>query len=144
MIPASPTIFDNIQIAVPKKQGNLGVARAIYEYTKLGYTVLVPLSDSDKYDLVIDNRDQLLRVQVKTTRQKAKRNVQGYTVILATSGGSSKTHQVRHRYDSDYDLLFVLCETGQCWSIPTSKIIARATLNVGSSTCKYTEYIMRV
>lgn len=41
--------FDRIDVTVPKKQGNVGVARAVYEYTKRGFTVLMPTSDSDKY-----------------------------------------------------------------------------------------------
>jgi len=59
--------FENIDTKVPKRQGNVGVAKAVYEYTKRGYTVLMPMSDSDKYDMVVDDGD-LHKVQVKTSR----------------------------------------------------------------------------
>ena len=62
--------FDYIDCTVPKKQGNVGVARAIYEYSRRGYTVLLPASDSDKYDMVVDVNGTLYKVQVKTSRCK--------------------------------------------------------------------------
>ena len=48
--------FNHINKDISKNQGNIGVSKAIYEYTRLGYTVLLPFSDSDKYDLFIDNK----------------------------------------------------------------------------------------
>lgn len=128
-------MFDNIDLNVRKKQGNVGVARAVYEYTRMGYTVLVPLSDSDKYDLVIDSSRGLSRVQVKTSR--GKHGLSGYSVQLSTSGGSRKINTIRKRQDGDYDILFVLLETGDCYSIPSQDIAGRHRIVVGSSMCKY-------
>ncbi|RWZ87176.1 MAG: hypothetical protein EO766_11595 [Hydrotalea sp. AMD] len=139
--------FDKLNLSVNKKQGNLGVARAIYEYTKMGYTVLVPLSDSDKYDLVIDDGVMLKRVQVKTSRCKAKSyksyTKTGYQVNLSTKGGNSTINTIRCREKSDYDILFVLLETGDCWSIPTEALgEAKHSIIVGATgpNAKYTEY----
>ena len=39
---------------------------AIAYYTSKGFPVLLPLNDTQKYDLAIDNQ-KLLRVSVKTT-----------------------------------------------------------------------------
>jgi hypothetical protein len=138
--------FDNIQTSVPKKQGNLGVARAIYEYTKLGYTVLVPLSDSDKYDLVIDTGINLVKVQVKTSNCKArsyKYNKTGWAVNLATKGGNTTKNSVKGRQPTDYDLLFVLTADSRCWSIPTVELgTAQHSINVGATgnRAKYTQF----
>ncbi len=139
--------FDNLDISVSKKQGNLGIARAIYEYTKMGYTVLIPLSDSDKYDLVIDDDDTLKRVQVKTSRCKARSykgyNKTGYQVNLATKGGNRTINKIRGRETTDYDLLFVLLETGECWSIPTEALgNIKHSIIVGAigTNAGYTEY----
>ena len=112
--------FTNVDTNISKLQGNIGVARAIYEYTKKGYTVLAPLSDSSKYDLVIDNGESLLRVQVKTSRCKSKYG--GYTVNLKTSGGNTKVNTIRKRESGDYDVLFALVEDGRCWSIPSTEL----------------------
>jgi hypothetical protein len=132
--------FDNVNVEVRKEQGNIGVARAIYEYMKRGYTVLAPISDSDKYDLVVDDGVRLLKVQVKTTRCKIKdysgRKVErvGYQVNLSTKGGNTKVNTIRFRQVNDYDVLFVLTELGECWSIPTEALgTAKNQINVGTS-----------
>ena len=142
-------LFD--QIKIHKKQGDLGVARAVYEYTRLGYTVLAPLSDSDKYDLVVDDGEKLLRVQVKTSRQNnatmnhTSKGRTGYSVNLATRGGNTKNNVIRRREDGDYDLLFILLEDGRAWSIPCSAIKARITICVGATgdAAQYSEYELK-
>lgn len=141
-------VFKNVDVNVPKKQGNVGVARAVYEYTRMGFAVLAPLSDSDKYDLVIDDGTKLKKVQVKTSRCKKKdytgrgRNTTGYAVQLATTGGNTKSNTRRLRQVGDYDLLFVLIEDGRCWSIPASVLGATGQLQVGAEgpRAKYNEY----
>jgi hypothetical protein len=130
-------VFENVDTNVPKKQGNVGVARAVYEYTRLGYTVLAPLSDSDKYDLVIDDGQSLKRVQVKTSRNCVGGG--GYEVYLATSGGNMKEHKRTGREVGDYDVLFVLTETGECWNVPADALgNAKNSIVVGRT--KYNEY----
>ena len=129
--------FANINTSVAKMQGNVGVARAVYEYTKRGYTVLAPLSDSDKYDLVVDDGSSLLKVQVKTSRCVARSG--GYSVNLKTSGGNTKVNTIKRRGLNDYDLLFVLTENGKCWNIPVLALgDAGSSIVVGAS--KYIEY----
>ena len=129
--------FASVTTSISKLQGNVGVARAIYEYTKMGYTVLMPLSDSDKYDMVIDNGNQLLKVQVKTSRCQSPSG--GYSINLKTSGGNTKTNTIRKRDSNDYDLLFTLVEDGRCWNIPTKDLgDAGSSIVVGAS--KYNEF----
>lgn len=41
------------------RQGDIGEARAIYEYTRLGYTVARTLFDSAKFDLIIEKDSEL-------------------------------------------------------------------------------------
>ncbi|MGZ8924486.1 MAG: group I intron-associated PD-(D/E)XK endonuclease [Nitrososphaeraceae archaeon] len=119
----------------------------MYEFTKLGYTVLVPLSDSDKYDLIIDTGVSVLKVQVKTSSSKPKVTADRrsgrcrYHVQLCTSGGNTKKHTVQLRQDYHYDILFVVVETGQCWSIPMSALTANRSIIVDTTDiCKYNQY----
>jgi hypothetical protein len=142
--------FDNVNVDVKKKQGNVGVARAVYEYTKLGYVVLAPLSDSDKYDLVIDDGVSLKRVQVKTSRCKPSNakghNRTGYQVNLSTKGGNTKINTIRCRDSADYDVLFVLVETGECWSIPAKSLgDVKHSICIGAQGkgAKYTEFQLK-
>ena len=57
-----------------KKQGDIGMCYAIAYFSKMGYTVSIPITDSQDYDLIIDN-GTLLKVQVKTTRCKDSRGI---------------------------------------------------------------------
>lgn len=51
-----------------KKQGDIGMCYAMAYYAKLGWTVSIPVTDSQDYDLVVDNGTRLFKVQVKTTK----------------------------------------------------------------------------
>ena len=57
-----------------KKQGDIGLGQAIGYFTSLGFTVSVPLTDSQEYDLIVDNGFSLNRVQVKRCTYKRKGN----------------------------------------------------------------------
>ena len=141
-------LFDNAETNT--KQGDIGEARAIYEYTKMGYVVARTIFDSAKYDLILDDGVSLKRVQVKTTRCKKKYtnkkwNATGYNVLLGTTGGNRKINTYRNRNDDDYDILFVLTEEGRCWSIPVNELGAVTTTVVGASgrCAKYMEYELK-
>lgn len=115
------------------KQGDVGEARAIYEYTRLGFTVARTLFDSAKYDLIIDDGNVLKRVQVRTTsyKEKMRRSRQyRYVVNLKTTGGNRKVNTIRPRQDNDYDVLFVLTDDNRCWSIPVEGLDARNSIYV--------------
>jgi len=126
-------LFENMKTFT--KQGDLGEARAIYELTKKGYTISTPLTDSDKYDLIIDDGTTLSKVQVKTSGCKVRG---GYQVNLVTAGSTPISYKRRVREDNDYDILFVLSEDDRCWLIPTENIDAKTALVVG--TKKYKDY----
>jgi hypothetical protein len=70
----------------PRKQGDIGVGAAIAWFMANGYCVLMPLSESQPYDLVVDDGERLQRVQVKTTTAKSPYG--RYVVSLQTAGGN--------------------------------------------------------
>ena len=49
-----------------KDVGDVTEAKVIHELISNGYSVCVPFGDNDKYDLVVDDREHLHRVQCKT------------------------------------------------------------------------------
>lgn len=118
------------------KQGDIGEARAIYEYTKMGYVVSRTIFDSAMYDLLIDDGKSIKKVQVKTSSQQFENG--SFQVQLSRTGGNRKINTIRHREDSDYDILFVLTDDNRCFSIPTSELKARAQLKVGGRS--YNEF----
>jgi hypothetical protein len=122
------------------RQGGLGLARAIYEYQKAGYTACVPLIDAQDYDLVVEKEGVFYSVQCKTTSQKCKlRNgslsEDRFEVSLRSIKTNTKETVIKKR--GTYDLLFVLCENGDCYSIP-AKDLPKSSTTVGGP--KYLAY----
>ena len=58
-----------------KERGNTGLGIAIAYFTANGYTVSIPLNDTQDYDLVIDKNNELETVQVKATGCKTKMEI---------------------------------------------------------------------
>ena len=111
-----------------KAKGSIGETRAIYEYTKKGYSISKPLADC-VYDLVLDDGVSLKKVQCKTTSQR-KKNI--YLCNLRVMGGNKSGNTVKKRQEDDYDILFVLADNGECWSIPVEKFNAKTALVMDS------------
>lgn len=92
---------------------------AIGWFVSQGWTVCVPLTDSQEYDLVIDSGAGLKKVQVKTTKYR----VNSYEVELRTKGGNKTgTGKVKHIDWNQIDFLFVLTEEGTKYFIPSNAI----------------------
>lgn len=121
------------------EKGSLGMARAIYEYRKLGYNVAIPLVDAQSYDLVIEKDNKFYSVQCKMTNQKSphSKEYEAYIVGLRSIKANTNKTIVKHR--GIYDILFVLCGNNDVYSIPTSLIKAKSAIVVGRhnfSECK--------
>lgn len=114
------------------QKGSVGLARAIYEYQVLGYTVAIPLVDAQNYDLVVEKDGKFQSVQCKVTSQKARSRKGGflenrYEVGLRTIKTNTKGTVTRKRKERDYDLLFVMCDNGSCFSIPARELPTSGT-----------------
>lgn len=119
-----------------KKQGDAGLGVAIGYFSLNSYTVLVPLTDSQDYDLVVeDNKNILYRVQVKTVTF-IDRGV--YSVGLSVKGGNrSGIGKIKKFVGSNVDLLFILTATGEQYLIPTDVISNNHTLNLSKKWLNY-------
>lgn len=118
-----------------KKQGDVGLGRAIAWYTSQGYTVCVPLTDSQDYDLIVDIEGSLKKVQVKTTSFKTGYDI--YQASLKVAGGNTREFWIKKFDNSAVDLLFVLTSNGTMYSIPTSDVDTTTSLNLGNRYDKY-------
>ena len=113
-----------------KQQGDLGVASAIWHYTKLGYVVSLPTTDNARYDLVVDIDGQLNRVQCKTTGYKSPHGV--YTVQLSTQGGNQTWNGVKKFITAEEcELVWVYCLDETRYEIPVERVAGKAALNLG-------------
>lgn len=108
------------------QKGNKGLALAIGYFGSHGYTVSVPLTDTQDYDLIVDN-GILQKVQVKYTDSTTQSGV--YTVSLRVVSGSTRK-VVKKCSDCAYDLLFVVCGNGAMYLIPKSQIVNERSINI--------------
>ena len=115
----------------PKKQGLIGLGDAVAWFTANGYEVSLPLNDSQKYDLVVEDPDdgRLVKVQVKTTTALSEYG--SYLVDMATNGGNRSRNTVEPFDPGHYDLLYVLTDAGTRYLIPSRHIEARFTIALG-------------
>lgn len=112
-----------------RQLGAIGVAKAIAWFTENGYTVCVPISEVQRYDLIVEMERVLSRVEVKTSSTQK--------VQLRTCGRASKNSLYSTYLNSkDCELVFVVTpEANYLFSI--SLIEGRNMLTMGK---KYEEY----
>jgi hypothetical protein len=121
-----------------QRKGDTAVAQAVATFTRLGFDVSIPLTESAAYDLVVDNGERLFRLQVRfaSTREVGLRrihsNSQGYVVKTAAP--------------ESYDWLYVLrpdgteylireCLSGRRAITPTAAhLLAQQVLPIFSQT----------
>jgi hypothetical protein len=116
-----------------KQKGNLAVASAITHFIASGYTVSIPLADTAKYDLVVEQLGVFHAVQCKYAGYEKSKGI--YAVPLYVSGGNRSTGNRRIRYESkDFDLLYILCASGCSYLIPFDEAVGHVTINVGRSS----------
>lgn len=102
---------------------------AIGWFACAGYTVCLPLTDSQPYDLIVDDGEHgLQRVSVKSTTQLKA----GYYIAgLRTQGGNKSQFTIRHFDKSVVDLLFVACSNGDRYLIPTAELKVLSAVHLG-------------
>jgi len=126
-----------------KQKGNLAVASAIKHYVSAGYTVSVPLSDTAKYDLVVERDGMFQAVQCKYAGYEGNPGI--FSVPLYVSGGNRSAGNRRLKYQqADFDILFVLCANGRAYAIPFQEVANQTTVNVGreSKWSKWEQYFL--
>ena len=102
-----------------------------------GWTVCVPLTDSQPYDLVVDQGFGLRRVAVRTSTQRGPNGA--YEVGLRTQGGNyTQKSKVRLFDPTIVDLLFVALDDGNSYLIPAVEIACKASITVGGR--KYQQF----
>lgn len=87
-----------------QRKGDIATTQAIATFTRLGYDVSVPITESAKYDLIVDTPDGLKRVQVKYSSCKK--------VELRSIHSNAKGYVIKKGTANSYDWLYVLYAAG--------------------------------
>ncbi len=88
-----------------QRKGDIAVSQAVARFTKMGYDVALPLTESAPYDLIVDIGRSLKRVQV---RYSSTRNVE-----LRRIHSNSKGYVVKKTKTNAYDWLYILKNTNE-------------------------------
>lgn len=118
-----------------KKQGDLGLGKAIGYLTECGYTVSLPLTDSQPYDLIVDIENKLNRVQVKTTTYINEYKT--YCINLSVKGGNRSYNTIKKFDKTKVEYIFAVTGDNQKYFIPSSEIKATNNLNLGKQFDKF-------
>ena len=88
-----------------QRKGDIAVSQAISRFTKMGYDVALPLTESASYDLIVDTNEGLKRVQVRYSSVK--------DIALRRIHSNSKGYVVKKTKPNAYDWLYVYKSTGE-------------------------------
>lgn len=96
--------------------GRIGLSKTIDYYTLQGYTISLPLNDTQWYDLIIEKDGIFKTVQCKATTTEES------SIDLRETGGT-KGSQYNHVLNHDnLDILFCVNKDLNIWIIPISDL----------------------
>ncbi len=106
----------------PARKGDAGLGSAIAYFTSQGLTVSVPLTDSQDYDLLVDDGERISKVQAKATWVQKKSGA--FEVWLrSNSGGCRSNNYAMSPFDwKKVDFVFILCSDGGQFCIPSDEL----------------------
>lgn len=117
-----------------KELGEIGELEFLLKASKLGLAVSKPYGDNRKYDFIVDNKTQLLKIQVKASTCD---DGQGFG-FCASHGA-----KVKKKYSpADVDFLACFIEPlGMWYIIPCSELnVVKLRINPRSKISKYERF----
>lgn len=116
-----------------KEKGRSGLAVAIGYFGSHGYTVSIPLNDTQDYDLLVDKDNIISKISIKATGQ---RSPYGITVVNLVNTGGTKGSVYGRECNKNIDFVFVVNEKQEMWLLPKETLTTKS-MCLGE---KYTKY----
>lgn len=109
-----------------KQKGNITELECILAFSKAGYKVSIPYGEDCRYDLVLDVKGRLYRVQCKTASHLPNPE-DGFkfkckSVVMTAHGARESTYN-----ETEIDFFATVCED-QCYLIPVRECGNEKTL----------------
>jgi PD-(D/E)XK nuclease superfamily protein len=117
-----------------KKLGDVGLGQAIAYFTSLGMTVSIPLTDSQEYDLIVDN-GKPRTVQIKRT--SFKRNGKFYVSLTTKGGNRTSIGKIKKLNKEKVDLLFIVTSEFEIYIIPTWELEVNHSITLDEDYAKF-------
>ena len=99
-----------------KQIGRIGLSMAINYFTCQGYTISLPMNDTQWYDLVIEKDGKFQTVQCKATQ------TENSEISLKNTGGTNGSVYDNVTNHSELDYLFCVNGEFEMWLIPIKDI----------------------
>ena len=100
-----------------KQIGRVGLSMAINYFTLNGYTISLPLNDTQWYDLIVEKDAKFQTIQCKATQtEDGEINMQSN----GGTNGSAYDNIINHL---ELDYIFAVNKDLECWLIPMEEII---------------------
>ena len=87
-----------------QRKGDIAVAQAIATFTKLGFDVALPITESAAYDIIVDDSEGVHRVQVRYSSSQE--------VELRRIHSNSTGYVIKKTIINAYDWLYVYMPNG--------------------------------
>lgn len=88
-----------------QRKGDIAVSQAIATFTKLGYDVALPLTESAAYDVLVDDGSRIYKVQVRFSSER--------DVELRRIHSNSRGYVIKKINVPSYDWLYIFRPTGE-------------------------------
>ena len=99
-----------------KQIGRIGLSMAINYFTVLGYTISIPINDTQWYDLIVEKDGQFQTVQCKATQTSND------TIDFRSMGGTKGLEYDNVKNHSELDWLFCVNKDLNMWLIPSKEL----------------------
>jgi hypothetical protein len=116
-----------------KYLGNLTELQCITRFYELGYAVSIPYGDSEKYDMILDIKGRLYRLQCKHANLHTNEDgIVSYLSITTTwqSGYTKNSQYKRNKYSKEDCDYFVTHYEGKNYLIPVEQCSNEKTLRI--------------
>ena len=124
-----------------RERGNAGLAMAIAYYGANGFTVSLPLNDTQDYDLIVDDGTDIFRVQAKFSSVRVPSGKFQFS-LRSVGGQSGEVYKtVVH---TKADILFATTADMQSYQIPIGYLDQEDTINLGGNDDEYAEFKVQI
>ena len=113
-----------------KQIGRVGLSMAINYFTIQGYTVSLPINDTQWYDLIVEKNNQFFTVQCKATQTKND------SIDLRSTGGTKGSVYDNALNHSNLDYLLCVNKDLKMWLIPIKDITTSKQIRLRTEPTK--------
>lgn len=113
-----------------KQTGRIGLSMAINYFTCKGYTISIPLNDTQWYDLIIEKDGKFETVQCKATQTQSDK------IDFRSTGGTKGTSYDNLLNHSVLDWLFCVNKDLNMWLIPIKDITTTKQITLRTEPTK--------